>query len=51
MYCSQDSINTDPSLGMPTTLGSYAFEKSRPKSNSAVVQTVRALELDFCPVG
>ncbi|KAK3361720.1 amidase signature domain-containing protein [Lasiosphaeria ovina] len=34
----KDSINTDPSLGMPTTLGSYAFEKSRPKSNSAVVQ-------------
>ncbi|KAK4150380.1 amidase signature domain-containing protein [Chaetomidium leptoderma] len=35
-----DSINTDPSLGMPTTLGSYAFEKSRPKSNSVVVQTL-----------
>ncbi|KAB5583446.1 amidase signature domain-containing protein [Coniochaeta sp. 2T2.1] len=36
----KDSINTDPSLGMPTTLGSYGFEKSRPKSNSVVVQTL-----------
>ncbi|KAI0109049.1 amidase signature domain-containing protein [Nemania sp. FL0031] len=34
----KDSINTDPSLGMPTTLGSHAFTKSRPKSNSVVVQ-------------
>ncbi|KAK4145836.1 amidase signature domain-containing protein [Dichotomopilus funicola] len=37
----KDSINTDPLLGMPTTLGSYAFEKSQPKGNSVVVQTVR----------
>ncbi|KAH6635528.1 amidase signature domain-containing protein [Chaetomium sp. MPI-SDFR-AT-0129] len=36
----KDSINTDPSLGMPTTLGSYAFEKSQPKGNSVVVQTL-----------
>ncbi|KAI0876849.1 amidase signature domain-containing protein [Hypoxylon argillaceum] len=36
----KDSINTDPSLGMPTTLGSYAFEKSRPKSNAVVVETL-----------
>ncbi|KAK4221990.1 amidase signature domain-containing protein [Podospora fimiseda] len=37
----RDFINTDPSLGMPTTLGSYAFENSRPKSNAVVVETVR----------
>ncbi|KAK1833216.1 amidase signature domain-containing protein [Podospora conica] len=39
----KDSINTDPSLGMPTTLGSYAFDKSRPRGNAVVVQTAREL--------
>jgi hypothetical protein len=36
----QDTINTNPAYGMPTTLGSYAFENSRPKENANVVKKV-----------
>ncbi|KAL7938464.1 putative amidase [Trichoderma chlorosporum] len=33
----KDTINTDPSLGMRTTLGSYATASSRPARNALVV--------------
>jgi amidase len=38
----KDTINTGKELGMRTTLGSYAFEKSWPKRNAAVVDRLIA---------
>jgi hypothetical protein len=37
----QDTINTDPQLGMGTTLGSYALKSAKPKGNAAAMETVR----------
>lgn len=37
----KDVINTSPSLGLPTTLGSHAFKCAMPKTEAAVVEKVR----------
>nr|ODN89884.1 hypothetical protein L204_06161 [Cryptococcus depauperatus CBS 7855] len=36
----KDAISTRASLGVPTTLGSYAFQNSFPQSNSKVIEKV-----------
>ncbi|KAM6475991.1 putative amidase [Trichoderma sp. SZMC 28011] len=36
----KDTINTDPSLGMRTTLGSYAMTSARPARNALVVDVL-----------
>jgi hypothetical protein len=36
----QDAIVTDPSLGMPTTVGSHVFASMKGKRNAGVVDKV-----------
>lgn len=36
----QDAIVTDPSLGMPTTVGSHVFASMKAKRNAGVVDKV-----------
>ncbi|KAL5328043.1 hypothetical protein ACEPPN_005750 [Leptodophora sp. 'Broadleaf-Isolate-01'] len=36
----QDAFATDPALGMPTTVGSYALLDSRPKQNASAVEAL-----------
>jgi amidase len=36
----QDTINTHPDLGMPTTLGTRALENARPSGNAKIIEKV-----------
>lgn len=40
-YDRQDAINTHPTLGMPTTVGSFALVNARPAENAGVVEEAR----------
>ncbi|KAG4428412.1 hypothetical protein IFR05_016101 [Cadophora sp. M221] len=39
----KDALSTRAALGIPTTLGGYAFEKSLPKNNSKVIERLEEM--------
>ncbi|KAL6696741.1 putative amidase [Trichoderma pleuroticola] len=47
----KDTINTEPSLGMRTTLGSYAMASARPARNALVVDVVRLYKFKLLSKG